>query len=210
MPLNTEPDDLYPPVVDGKCNAKLRASGNRPRRRCRKDAGEGTDHVKFGHCKFHGGSTPNQRKGSSREMYAVEFAGRVSFGEELPIDPLLGLVTEVARTNGFIAYLQERISDRTDEDGDVVLMEDDDVGGQHVHPLMMLWRAERAHFTKLCKMTVDAGIEQKTLDLVTAYQTRVLDLIEGLLTELGHDANDPAVDAVVTRHLALITAKGVA
>jgi hypothetical protein len=141
-------------------------------------------------------------------LYADKMAGKTRFGQVLETDPRLGLLGEVNRSAGFLVYLQERISETEGETGHVELSE---MGRTGPAPtvLVKLWKEEREHFARICKLAIDAGIEREKLDLIVSYTERVLDLIENVLRALGLDPDSPEVDAIVTRQLALISAAGV-
>lgn len=201
-------DSDLPPKVPGKCNARIKRKGEPAR--CGMRAGHRTDHQGYGSCWVHCGNTENGKKEGARLMYADQLAGKTRFGQALDTDPMLGLLGEVNRTAGFIAHIQERIGDDVDpETGDPRLV---DVGpsGARGAALVKLWQEERAHLARICKMALDAGVAQAQLDLVTAYQERVLDLLEAVLRDCGLDPDAPAVSEAVTRRLALVSAQGVA
>ena len=72
------------PVGD-KCPAKSKQTGGP----CGQAAGHGTDHVGFGLCKFHGGSSPGGRK----QAEGLEAAWRQRLADE--IDPSLNTVVGI-------------------------------------------------------------------------------------------------------------------
>ncbi|CAI7980237.1 conserved hypothetical protein [Frankia sp. Hr75.2] len=194
-----DPDeDCYPAPIAGRCNAKNRRPGQHTR--CQLAAGWGTTTLGYGNCRKHLGNTENGRKAAAMEMYADRFAERIRFGEVRPVDPMIGLLDEVSRSAAFAAYLEQKIKATEDIDRGVTLTETT-LTGRKATPEIELWRAERKHFASVCKLALDAGVEREQIDMITAYQERVLDLIEGVLGDLGLNPDDEHIGAIVTRHL---------
>lgn len=201
-------DSDLPPEVPGRCNARMTRRGQPAR--CARWAGAGTDHTGYGNCKRHCGNTETGRKNGAREMYAAELAGRTRFGELIPTDPMLGLLGEVSRTAGAIAYVQRLIEETQDPGtGEPHITEVDLNGVSRPTALYRLWQEERAHLAKVSKMALDAGVAQAQLDLVAAYAERFLDSLEAVLRDCGLDPDAPEVSEAVTRRLALVSAQGV-
>jgi hypothetical protein len=85
------------PVPDGhpKCAAKRRQGDGL----CNLAAGYGTDHLGFGRCKWHGGSTPTQRKAVQAQV--IEAKVRTMFGKvfnDKPVTNPLDVFAELAGT----------------------------------------------------------------------------------------------------------------
>lgn len=91
-----------------KCGAKRR-QGGAP---CGKPAGWGTDHVGFGRCKMHGGSTPNHLKSvaNARAEAALVALGRPNVGADAQAE-LLGMVAEAS---GNVRTLRQWVEDLAD------------------------------------------------------------------------------------------------
>jgi hypothetical protein len=201
-PARTAGDDEgWPPKQPGKCNARRIVGGKK--KRCLRAAGWGTDHPGYGLCKGDLGRTPAAKRNAVREEYRTTMAGRARFGEVLDIDPFMGLLNEIGRTAGFMAHVQRRIAATAGEDGDPVLTQTTSAG-EIPSALWKILVEERKHFAAVCKMAHDAGIGKVTVDLVAAYQSRFLDILEATLRAAGVDPDAPEVSAAIVRHLALI------
>lgn len=202
-------DSDLPPKAPGKCNARIKRKGEPAR--CGMRAGHRTDHQGYGSCWVHCGNTENGKKEGVRLMYADQLAGKTRFGEVIPTDPMLGLLGEVSRTAGAIAYVQWCIdSTRGEDGGEPQITELGPHGETRPTALYKLWQEERAHLAKVSKMALDAGVAQAQLDLVAAYAERFLDSLEAVLRDCGLDPDAPEVSEAVTRRLALVSAQGVA
>lgn len=73
--------------------------------RCTKAKGWATDHVGFGHCKFHAGTTPNGKKHAAAEAAA---ALALKFGIEIEVGPIEALLGAVRQAAGTAAFLRQR------------------------------------------------------------------------------------------------------
>jgi hypothetical protein len=81
---------------------------------CRKQAGAGTDHVGWGHCKYHGGASPNGRAYAARlraeALVAERRLAMTFYRVDLPdISPEAALLEEVRRSAGIVRWLQMMI-----------------------------------------------------------------------------------------------------
>lgn len=85
-----------PPAFDpGRhCGAKNRSGG-----RCLRPKGWGTDHPRFGRCKFHGGATRNGRKQGASAAAAAALA---ELAVPIPTNPIALLNDLVDRANGLV------------------------------------------------------------------------------------------------------------
>jgi hypothetical protein len=81
--------------------------------KCRRPAGWGTDHVGFGKCKLHGGSTKNHRQ--SAQAMASEADARAMLarlGEPEPLgDPVEELLAIGAEAKSWLGALREQVSE---------------------------------------------------------------------------------------------------
>lgn len=197
-------DATYGPKVEGKCNARIKTGDEGPRR-CKKDSGYGTDHPGFGPCKHHFGNTAVPRRAGARAVYEAEFGQTARFGQIRAIDPMSGILQEIGRTNGFIQYLEAKINqqvvDGTNED--VALTYSTKDGVELPEVAVLLWKAERVHFARCCKMAADMGVAAAAIDLARVMGDRLAELLEYVIRDLGHDPDDPQVDRIVRGRLAL-------
>ena len=89
---------------DRKCGAKKKKGGGL----CGNAAGMGTDHVGYGRCKYHLGSTEKHSK-TAHEEAALDFA-MYALGAEEQIDPLEGQLLAVRLAAGSVAYYRLRLT----------------------------------------------------------------------------------------------------
>jgi hypothetical protein len=205
----TEGDDAdWPPPREGRCNAK------RPdRTRCWRTAGWGTPY-NVGCCRKHGGAHANGRKHAARLTYESAYADSVLFGETVDRDPVIGAPHVASKLAGFALYVEREIARTMDPaTGRIQLVEMIPTAGggqrEDVDVRIKLWLDVLDRLLKAYKISSDMRIDEIKLDLVASYQERFLDMIEGIIRALGRDPDDPEVDAIVTRQLALISAAGV-
>lgn len=199
-----DPDDEYGPKVEGNCNAKIK-SGGKGKRRCKMEAGFKTDHLGHGPCVHHFGNTSQVRRGTSKAVYEAEFAHSLRFGQIREIDPMSGILQEIGRSNGFIHFLEAKINQNVvdGKNDDVQLTYTDEGGGERVEPAVLLWKAERVHFARCCKMAGDMGVAAAAIDLARVMGERLAEILEYVVRDLGHDPDDEVVDRIVRGRLAL-------
>jgi len=96
------------PVLRGAvfCGAQKR-KGAEPGDRCRRPAGAGTDHPRYGYCSKHGGNTPTQQAGA---RMAVARDSAALYGVPRNVDPIDGLMEEYARTMGIVEALEAMVA----------------------------------------------------------------------------------------------------
>ena len=91
------------------CGARKRQSEGT----CGNRAGFGTDHVGLGRCKYHGGSTPTQRK--AVEAQVIEAKARTMFGrafDDTPVGNPLDVFAELAGTvRGWLRTMQALVEE---------------------------------------------------------------------------------------------------
>jgi len=99
-------------VIEGRatCGAKRRQGDGAE---CKLRAGQGTDHLGVGRCKYHGGSTRNQRK--AVEAQVIEAKARTMFGrafDDTPVGNPLDVFAELAGTvRGWMRTMQALVED---------------------------------------------------------------------------------------------------
>lgn len=173
------------------CGAKRTKRGGEP---CTKPKGWGTSHPGWGTCKLHGGSTPNGIKAAVKAMHAAEMA---TMGEPREIDPHDALLEELHRTAGHVAWLQ-MIVGALDPDEELV----GPVGGegitvgqfgteviQHARKEPSVWvklyQDERNHYARIAKTCIEAGIEERRVQLAEQYGQLIAGAINRILDSLG-------------------------
>jgi hypothetical protein len=88
------------------CGAKTRSDGV-----CKRPAGSGTDHIGFGTCRHHAGSTPSGRQAAARQQALEELH---SVGELDDVDPVEALQVAVNLAHARLAHLHSRGGDAPD------------------------------------------------------------------------------------------------
>jgi hypothetical protein len=174
---------------------------NRQGKPCGKAAGWGTDHVGTGHCKLHGGASPNGRKHAQREQATQAVA---TYGLPRDIDPQAALLEELHRTAGHVAWLQLKVAELDEHQtyGPVG-------GSEHGYPSteahiwIRLYQQERKHFTDVAKTCIACGIAERQIQLAEQQGQLLARALDGILTDLGV-RNHPEAPAVVRRHLTLL------
>lgn len=155
------------------------------RERCHQPAIEGTDQ-----CRMHPGQKLDAVKAKGQAAVARQRFRDVDPSEYLdPSDVLLWTVT-LARVDlaDYRAELREVAAK-----GDV--------------PTEQLDRLSRLQIdaARMAKMAIDAGIEERRIRAAEALGDRLIQLVRGLLSAMGHDPDDPKVAAIARSHLELMT-----
>jgi hypothetical protein len=129
------------------CGAKARTTG----KRCRKFAGEGTDHPGVGLCRFHGGLTPAHKT----HAIALEAKQRmVKLGTPIedvtPLDALFGLLRSSA---GHVSWLRAEIAEM------------DDLGTHEAKVLLGMYDGERDRYARIAEAAVRSGATERMVEL---------------------------------------------
>jgi len=158
--------------------SKRRTNGQR----CRGSAMFGLDV-----CYFHGGAASlSKGRGTARRVLTGTEYLLNNYGGPVPVDPVTGLLQEVARTNGHILWLQERLL--TDEPealvesmwrhangnpvnvyrGPTSTEKEDHFPPAYLAVWMELYQKERTHFLKACTSAVGANAADRFARLMDA------------------------------------------
>lgn len=132
---------------------------------CRRPAGWGTDHVGYGCCKLHLGSTKKHSRGAAREE-ALTFARGV-LGQELDVDPLEGVLMAVRLSYGIVDHWRHRLQN---QNGDPVT---DDTRDQYARAVM--------DYTRICKLAIDAGVAERQIKIMERMAEQLSMLFEDLV-----------------------------
>ena len=133
-------------------------------------------------CKMHGGKTPGaEEAGQTRQAIAqaMTLASRiVAYDGDDPETPEEGLLREV-RWSGQVAKALglacESLQDRD-------LIGRGVGGGEQLAVLMQAWANERVVHAKMCKLAIDAGIDQRRIDLAESQAGMVVAAMMSMLT----------------------------
>lgn len=177
---------------------------------CRRPAGWGTNHVGEGPCKLHGGSTPTVSRGA--RLTLVDRKARelmATYGLPIEISAEQGILEEVHRTAGHVAWLQDVVRNLEPEDL-VWGITQKKSGGEdwgtteaaEPNVWLKLYREERAHLAKVCADAIRCGIEERRVKLAEQQGQLVANVIRAILGDLDLTAEQQArVPDVVPRHL---------
>lgn len=193
-----------------KCGAPKRSGGL-----CNADAGAGTDHLGYGHCKLHMGNTPTHRRKAAL-MEAHREA--VVMGFPIDIDPMEGLLTVIKISAGEIAYMTDRIAELTPKQAVVrhkktVSRDSDMESYEEIEKSsavsLNIWISARhqsmERFARFCKMAIDAGVAERSVAVAEGIGQQMGHLISGVLGELGlTDQQKELAPQVVQKHLLLL------
>lgn len=175
-----------PPQHDGKCGGPTRAGGT-----CTQRAGWGTGHAGFGRCKLHGGASPGYEIHAARE--------RVRLAPPIEISPGQGLLEEVHRSAGMVAWLEAECAQLPPEslwrgttkqvDRDGVL---ETVTETRPHVKLAALYREREHFASVCDRALARGAEQQVIDVARTISGVAVRVIDKVLADLDLSAEQQA------------------
>jgi hypothetical protein len=119
---------------------------------CRAFAGQGTDHLGVGRCKFHGGSTRTHRQNAA----VVEAKNRmIRFGEPYDLEPTEALIWMVQLSAGHVRFLS----------GELAALDDEQRGTLEAQIATRLWNEERDRLARISKAALDAGVAERAIVL---------------------------------------------
>jgi hypothetical protein len=191
--------------ADGKrCGARKQDGGH-----CTLPAGWNTDHVGYGPCAHHFGATPTGRKAGAIDM-AEELS--VFYGKPVKTHPIEALLDEVSRTAGHVQWLANLIGTFNVE----LTEEEDGKGGIRVQKVagippevegwIKVYQSERNQLVRVAKACLDAGVNQRLVDIAEAHAEKYANGIEVILDALNLTASQrqliPQVVPQVLRSLA--------
>jgi hypothetical protein len=179
-------------------------------------------------CENHGGGAPQVKaKAKARVQEAAVVAAALRFAVPIEVSPSEGLIQEVHRTAGVIAWAEQQViricGDTPDNlirgtrsvkrtvgqsvEGPV------DVTATEVGPLLNfwvdLWQKERRHFVDVCKTTLAAGVEERRIQLAEQEGERQGRWLQACLAPLNlSDSQMRAVMSSASSHLHLLQGTG--
>jgi len=166
-----------PAEVEGRerCGAKTRTGGV-----CRLKAGKGTDHVGLGRCKYHGGSTPTQRK--AVEAQVIEAKARTMFGrafDDTPVGNPLDVFAELAGTvRGWLRTMQALVEE-LGTPGYAALT------GEQIRAEVQLFERAMDRANTVLSTYAKLGIDERLARISEAQAFTVLQAIESALAAAG-------------------------
>lgn len=140
-------------------------------------AGYRTDHLGYGRCVWHGGQTETGRRAAAKDQAAelIKF-----YGSPVQTNPVDALLDEVRRTAGHVAFLGDKIAnwpqDQFGQDGAITPAFDGWV---------KLYQSERAQLVRVSQAALNAGINERLVQLAEHQGMRLADAVETILKALN-------------------------
>lgn len=167
-------------------------------------------------CRMHSGKRGAEAKADGERALQHRQAEQAvaTYGLPRDVDPHTALAEEVARTAGHVAWLGAKIRELEDDELVWGTTEQTDKGAtefpgtdttSEAKPSVWvkLYQDERAHLTRVAKAAVDAGVEERRVQLAEQQGELIAKVIRGVLDDLGvGDRED--VPRVVRRHLTAV------
>jgi hypothetical protein len=162
---------------------------------CQHEAGYGTDHVGFGRCKYHGGSTGSS-KASAIKNEAVQF-----MGAPFDITPIDAIIWCVRITSGEIAFLSTELAKITEKDD----WYEETVAGKQMHVLQRARADAQDRLVNYSKVAISLGLAERSIRLAEQFGATIARLLEGIKSELTlSPAQTNMWPTIVRRHLILL------
>lgn len=211
MATADRPEQPRKPVerpADWYCGANRRSGGT-----CRKRAGFGTDHVGFGSCNNHAGSTT---AGKIRAGRLEAKAMAASVAEELDLDPYDALLWCVRLAAGELAFFTAKAAgidnDKIVVDHMRVRRHEGDASSfveRTSHSDLSIWvRSKQEAMERLVRFTkaaIDAGVAERHVRVAERYGELIGRLLEGVLHDLKlTDEQAERAPAIVRQHLTVL------
>lgn len=201
-------DSAEPDTGKPKCGSRL--SKGKPGR-CRRPAGWGTDHVGFGSCKLHGGSTQSGRKSAQIKIAKAEVE-RLKLPKD--VDPHEALLDELRRSLSWVLYLEEQVGDLAEPDltwGQTRWKSGGEDRGRTYeskpHALYEMYVRERKAYLEAAKACANAGVELRRVQIAEEQGRLLFSAINQILEALDLTPEQSnRVPEVVPRVLRAVTA----
>lgn len=165
--------------------------------KCRKFAGEGTEHRGVGTCKYHLGRS-KQHNLHAVKVEAQAQMNTLEFGQAIDVDPAEAILAVVHLSYGHLCWLRSEIAG----------YEDKSVFDAQV--LLRMYDNERDRVARISKAALDAGIAERQIKLAEHWGGVLAELLQGIFAdpELGMSARqNELLPAVLRRHLVAVDAR---
>lgn len=160
----------YSPEMRDKLSTPLCGARKKDGSKCRAFAGQGTDHIGHGPCKYHGGSTAAHRKSAVKlEAKARMVKLGVPMDRIHPGEALDGLLRASA---GHVNWLREEIIELAD------------LGTNEAAVLLRMYDDERDRLTRISEAAVRSGV---AIEMVKMEESRALAMVT-LIRDAAKDA----------------------
>lgn len=190
------------PPDDKRCKAKSRQT----KERCKNWALKGTTV-----CRFHGVNKKTRAAAEAKVKQETAKGKVAALMEKLGItdeDPLEGLLREVGRSAVAVEILGSLVGD-LDVQSD--LHKPNHLGDQTSHILFKMWSEERERHARFCKMALDAGVQERQVQVAEAQGQMMARVIAAVFDDpsLGlTEAQRRMGKKTAARHLKALPATG--
>lgn len=159
-----------------------------------------------------GTNTCRMHAGKKVSLIRQEVAARLAVSElDLDVDanPLDELMMEVQRASAAVRWLGEKVNELDDTEITFGLQrrtkgaEKTRTYGAGVNVWVRMWQDERDRLARVCKLALDAGVDERRVRLAETQGRMIVDIIRATLTDL-EIADTEQVHEVVSRHLRAI------
>ena len=161
--------------------AKCGANKTNGQGTCGREAGWGTDHLGFGNCKNHGGSTPAGIVYASR---VAQESKLLQYGGPIELDPHQALLNEVYRSAGHVQWLEDKVRLLTDGD-----MSEETIAGKVPNFWIRWYTDERMRLVNSAAVCIKAGVAERRVKIAEEQGRVLADAIRTILNELGLNAD---------------------
>lgn len=163
------------------------ASKKNNRGKCRAFAGQGTQHLGLGRCKYHGGATPAHNRSAVVAQAKQEM---VMLGAPIDVEPHQALMGVLRATAGHVQWLAREVQRLGAlEDGES-------------KALVSLYSDERDRLARVAKACLDAGIAEAHVKLAEEQTEMVGSLISAVIEDLALTPKQRnLVGPAIRRHL---------
>jgi hypothetical protein len=155
-------------------------------------------------CKNHGAKTPAALATGRQRLAMREVLSRssriVAYDGDDPQTPEDGLLFQIRWSGQVARSLAEAVEALvTDQD----MRTKSSGAGQQIHALLRMWTDERALHAKLCALALNAGVAQRSLDLVEAQANMIAAAMLALLQSpaLGLSADQVMAGRIVAAEI---------
>lgn len=144
---------------------------------CRREAGWGTDHLGFGHCKWHGGASPAGIKFAATQM---AMSREVQYGAPIQVDPHTVLLEEVYRAAGHVEFLRKKVIELVDTE-----MIETNIGGKTTNFWITWYRMERRSLVEAAATCIKAGVAERAVRVAEEQGRMLAEAVRLILAGLG-------------------------
>lgn len=163
-----------------------------------------------------GTNTCRMHAGKPLRVVRQEVAAREALASlelDMDADPLDELLTEVSRSAAAVRWLADKVNELEDREithGIVRTVQKADgsrevTAAASVNVWVKMWQDERDRLARVCKMTLDAGVDERRVRLAESHGRLIVDVIKATFVELQIEQTQEVYD-VVSRHLRAIGA----